>query len=97
MNQREKILAACFGLVILYWFGKPVFERWFREPVHDRETRLEDLQSKVGNLEIQDMQLVAAQSRVINETRRALPPEEKVAQRLYQEWVTELVLALDFI
>ena len=31
MNQREKILAALFGLVILFWWGKPVYDRWFVE------------------------------------------------------------------
>jgi hypothetical protein len=90
MNQREKIWAAIFGLVILYWFGKPVFESWFVEPVTDRRTRRTELKESVDNLELRDLQLLAAQANVHNETARALPPNELVAQRLYQEWVTEL-------
>jgi len=90
MNQREKLLAVCLGLVVVYWFGNPVYQDWFRKPVKEKESRLAKLNDDVENLEFQDMQLLAAQARVINETRRALPPDELLAQRLYQEWVTEL-------
>lgn len=90
MNQREKILAAAFGLAIVFLFGKPVFDGWFVEPVKQSKAKLSQLQEKVDHLEFLDLQLQQARTRVFNETRRALPPEELKAQRLYQEWVTEL-------
>ncbi|MDB4786482.1 MAG: Ig domain-containing protein [Planctomycetaceae bacterium] len=90
MNQREKKLAIFFGTVILYWWGKPIFERTFVEPIDLKKTEVQTLLDSVDTLEIRDMRLLAAQTRVVNATRMALPPEELVAQRLYQEWVTEL-------
>lgn len=90
MNQREKKLALLFGLVIIYWFGKPMYVRWFVDPVNEKQIELQTLVDSVDTLEIRDMQLLAAQTRVVNATRMALPPEELVAQRLYQEWITDL-------
>jgi len=96
MNQREKKLAIFFGVVILYWWGKPIFERTFVEPIDLKKTEVQTLLDSVDTLEIRDMQLLAAQTRVVNATRMALPPEELVAQRLYQEWVTELANMYEF-
>ena len=96
MNQREKKLALLFGLVILYWFGKPMYVSWFVDPIDEKKIELQTLIDSVDTLEIKDMQLLAAQTRVINATRMALPPEELVAQRLYQEWVTELANMYQF-
>ncbi|MBD3673980.1 MAG: putative Ig domain-containing protein [Planctomycetaceae bacterium] len=96
MNQREKKLALLFGLVILYWFGKPMYVSWFVDPIDEKKIQLQTLLDSVDTLEIKDMQLLAAQTRVVNATRMALPPEELVAQRLYQEWVTELANMYQF-
>src|SRR6056297_2314991 len=90
MNQREKKLALLFGLVVIYWFGKPMYVSWFVDPVNERQIELQTLVDSVDTLEIRDMQLLAAQTRVVNATRMALPPEELIAQRLYQEWITDL-------
>jgi putative lipoic acid-binding regulatory protein len=96
MNQREKKLAIFFGIVILYWWGKPIFERTFVEPIDLKKTEVQTLLDSVDTLEIRDMRLLAAKTRVVNATRMALPPEELVAQRLYQEWVTELAHIYQF-
>lgn len=90
MQQREKILAVLLGAVVILWFGMPIFNRIFVEPIQQLETErdnaLRDSQTRV-----QQQLALAKRGKILTDWRRtSLPPNQNDAARLYAEWLFEI-------
>ncbi|MCH9655453.1 MAG: cadherin repeat domain-containing protein [Planctomycetes bacterium] len=90
MQKREKILAAIFGAVILIWFGMPVIDSTFIEPVESRQNQLNVLNQQIDQREQKELELLRSASQLGNWSAHSLPPDEHDAQRLYLEWLDDL-------
>ena len=90
MQQREKILALALAAVVAIWFGFPIINGWFFEPIQQLSLKEDRLLKKSNakfdeQLELRKKQLQLGQWRKIS-----LPPDPLDAQRLYQAWLTDL-------
>lgn len=95
MKRNEKILAAALGVMLVGYFAWPTIRSIFIDPVAALETELDSLQQKVADQEQQEFELLLT-GRKLGEARgRGLPGSDLEAQRLYQQWLTELAIASD--
>ncbi len=90
MQKREKILAAVFGAVILLWFGMPVIDSTFIEPVVSRTNQLQALNQLIDQQEEKELELLRSARQSGVWVKQSLPPDEHDAQRLYLEWLEDL-------
>lgn len=90
MQKREKILAAIFGAVILIWFGMPVIDSTFIEPVVSRTNQLQALNQSIEQQEEKELELLRSARQLGVWVKHSLPPDEHDAQRLYLEWLEDL-------
>ncbi|WP_339731133.1 cadherin repeat domain-containing protein [uncultured Gimesia sp.] len=90
MQKREKILAAIFGTVIIIWFGMPLINSTFIEPVESRKNQLKALNQQIDQKEQKELELLRSAKQLGNTVAHSLPPDEHDAQRLYLEWLNDL-------
>ncbi len=90
MQKREKILAAILGAVILLWFGMPVIDSTFIEPVESRQNQLRVLNQQIDQREQKELELLRSAGQLGTWAAHSLPPDEHDAQRLYLEWLDDL-------
>jgi len=90
MQQREKILAGLLAGTVGIWFGLPVFESAFLAPLQDLERQETSLMEQVETKTSRRLQLAVADRDLTEWRGLSLPPDPLSAQRLYQEWLTDL-------
>lgn len=90
MKRNEKILAGALALVVVGRLGWPVLDGIFFEPIRDLEVQADVLKGQVKNKGDKNFELQLAAKRLTDMRRRGLPGDEYVAQRLYQQWLTDL-------
>ncbi len=92
MQKREKILAVVAAVLVGATWGVPRLYRWVFGPVLQRQERLQLLQQQRSQTLQQTAALNRAARQLAHWRRRSLPPDAVDAQRLYQEWLTDLAL-----
>jgi hypothetical protein len=90
MKSREKILLALFVSAIVLWRGLPMLRSMVLGRLDDDTRRLAALKSAKTSIDDKEFQLQMAQHKLAEWVDRSLPPEPVEAQRLYQEWLTDL-------
>jgi hypothetical protein len=91
MQPREKILAGLLAAVIGYFFVlRPVIDNWLVVPIQDRNAQIKSLESEVRSREDQEFNLLRATKNLAEWRSQSLPPEALNAQRVYQEWLTDV-------
>jgi hypothetical protein len=90
MKQREKRLAAIFVVTGVAWLGWQFAVPALLGPLDDGRTRLRLLDNSAKTLEDDEFNMLAAQRRMADWKSHSLPPDPLEAQRLYQEWLTDL-------
>lgn len=96
MTQREKKLALAFAAVIVFMVGKNFVNSWFLEPVREREAKIETNQTSLDQQMVAKAALDAAEFQMQVATLRGLPFDEDTAQRIYLEWINDLVNVYGF-
>lgn len=96
MQQREKILAGALSGVLVLWLGLPIFERTFLEPLSELEQELSLVEGQHEQRRAARLELARADVRLKDWRAQSLPPDPLDAQRLYQEWLTNLALLSGF-
>ena len=96
MQQREKILAGALSGVLVLWLGLPIFERTFLEPLNDLEQELSLVEGQHEQQRAARLELARADVKLKDWRAQSLPPDPLDAQRLYQEWLTNLALLCGF-
>ncbi len=92
MQKREKILAVIAAVLVGGTWGLPRLYQWVYGPVLDRQQRLATLQQQRSQRLQQAGSVNQAARQLALWRRRSLPPDALDAQRLYQEWLTEIAL-----
>lgn len=90
MQKREKLLAIALGGVLLAWIGVPFLEARFLAPLKELEARRTVLTQDIENAFDQQKALARKDGELKDWRARSLPPDPLDAQRLYQEWLTNL-------
>ncbi|HEX6984866.1 MAG TPA: cadherin repeat domain-containing protein, partial [Planctomycetaceae bacterium] len=93
MKRNEKILAAALGLMLVGYFAWPTFRSVFIDPVTELEGQADRLATKIADQEQQEFDLLLAGRRLDEARKRGLPGSDLDAQRLYQQWLTDLAQA----
>lgn len=93
MKRNEKILAGGLALVVAGWLGWKTLHPIYIAPIEQLESDLAYVEGQVRDKEEQNFQLRLAAQRLTDNRRRGLPGDELDAQRLYQQWLTDLALA----
>lgn len=90
MQKREKILAIALGSVVLLWFGLPILESSFVEPLVQLANDEERLQEEANEKFDEQLELRKKVKQLAQWRQKSLPPDPLNAQRLYQEWLVDL-------
>ncbi len=90
MQQREKILAFALAAVVAIWFGFPIVNGWFFEPIQELSSKEDRLLKESNEKFDEQIELRKKQKQLAQWRKISLPPDPLDAQRLYQEWLTDL-------
>ena len=90
MQPREKKLAIGLAAAVVAWFGMPLFEGVFLSPLNDVNERLLGAKTLLETQETLQLGLLKATKALKLAKTESLPPDPVAAQRLYQEWLTDL-------
>jgi hypothetical protein len=90
MQRREKLLLIFLVSAVVGWRGLPILRAMVLGRLDDASRRIATLKAARTSLEEKTFQLHIKEHRKTDWIDRSLPPEPVEAQRLYQEWVTDL-------
>lgn len=90
MQKREKILAIALSAVVIIWFGLPIIENSFLEPLNQLEAEEASLREEQQAKFDAQLDLRKKENQLAVWRKLSLPPDPLDAQRLYQEWLTDL-------
>lgn len=90
MRRSEKTLLAIFLLVVLAWQGERLVNRSIVVPIQRGHARLAELDQELAEQDRQTASLQRVADDLAAWRRRSLPPDPFTAQRLYQQWLTDL-------
>ncbi|SFI48339.1 cadherin repeat domain-containing protein [Planctomicrobium piriforme] len=90
MQTREKILGLSLGGIVIAWLGLPYLESTFLTPLRALEARATALTADKDRLFSQQLDLARKDADMKKWRGQSLPPDPLNAQRLYQEWLTNL-------
>jgi hypothetical protein len=90
MQRREKLLAAILVAGIVMWQGGPLLSRAIFEPIDVRNAELDSLDQSIALKQTDQIAVARSERQLADWRSRSLPPDPLVAQRLYQEWLTDL-------
>lgn len=90
MQPREKVLAGALAAVVAFFVLRPVLDSWFLEPLRSRNAQIATLESEVQTREDQEFNLLRATKNLAEWRDESLPPDPLNAQRVYQEWLTDV-------
>ena len=90
MQKREKILAIALSTVVVIWFGLPIIENSFLEPLNQLEAEEARLREEQQAKFDEQLDLRKKENQLAVWRKLSLPPDPLDAQRLYQEWLTDL-------
>lgn len=90
MQRREKILAGVLIGAVALWFGGAQLKAFIFGPLEEKRGELKLLQVKYQQKEDKQMEILRAAKQLGDWKDRSLPREPLNAQRLYQEWLTDL-------
>ena len=88
LSREKLLLIALVGIVVL-WQGGSIVRRTIIEPLAERESIRDQLQSDVDKQEVEKRRLKEAAARIKKWNERSLPPDPTIAQSLYQSWLIE--------
>jgi len=96
MQKREKVLAIVLAVVLAGVFLVPAFERAFLDPLTELNGELKTVQASVSARELDELKLMRATVDLKEWRGQSLPPDPLNAQRVYQEWLTDLALVANW-
>jgi hypothetical protein len=96
MQRREKILLVILIAVIVLWRAIPVFKSVILQPLDVRRARATSLEDAISTKWDERIKVRKSRNQLATWNRQCLPPDSLDAQRLYQEWITDLALMSEF-
>ncbi len=96
MRRSEKILLAILVFGLLAWQGGRLVDRLMFEPIRRSRAELDRLDERVAEQMRRAAELSRAAAALKLWQQRSLPPDPLTAQRLYQQWLTDLAQECGF-
>lgn len=96
MQRREKILLAVLAAGLIVWWGWPVTYGLLFGGIDERLAQLQTLDAQVEQKENDQLKLLRATGRLKDWRTASLPADALDAQRLYQQWLTDLAQSAGF-
>lgn len=92
MNEstRTKILGGALAAIVGVWLFRSTVDDLMFRPIRDAKTATKAAAEKLELLQSQEVALSRDLSALNEWTEASLPPDINIAQRLYQEWITNL-------
>jgi hypothetical protein len=90
MRRREKILLAIFVAVVLLWQGGSLLSRLVLEPIQRSRFELSIFNQGIAEKQHKQMLLARAEQQLDRWNTISLPSDPLNAQRLYQQWLTDM-------
>ncbi|MEZ6059061.1 MAG: putative Ig domain-containing protein [Planctomycetaceae bacterium] len=95
-KQRTKILGGALAAVLMFGFIGPAVWKSVMAPVTDAEQKLNAANRNFDAEKEREDELLFARQNIEDAQLASLPPNVNDAQRLYQEWITNLALQCRF-
>ncbi len=95
-KQRTKILGGALAAIVGVGFVGPAVWNSVMSPVTDARARLAAAESNLEKEELKELELMVARDHIELAQMASLPPNMDDAQRLYQEWITNLAIQCRF-
>lgn len=96
MQRREKILAIILLAVVAGYQIVPSLWNAWNGPLEERRTQLALVQSSLDEKLDKQLAISRANARIRDAKARSLPPDPFTAQRVYQQWLTDLAMMTQF-
>jgi len=96
MQRREKIMLFALVAVILGAQGFPLVKRVVFAPLADRHAQIKRLDASLEVKTHEQLEIHRSRKKLRDWTALSLPPDVPTAQRLYQEWLTDLAQVVGF-
>src|SRR5262249_55055321 len=96
MNPRERILAMVVVGVVLLCGGVFLFNQMFLGPLKARDKNISTLQEEIDKKRTQVAKAVAGQAKLTRGRQTSLPRDVYLAQRKYEEYLSELLFKSGF-
>lgn len=90
MRRSEKILLAILILGLVTWQGWRLVSRLMVDPIRRSRAELDQLDEQIAAQQRQTAALERMENELARWKARSLPPDPLTAQRLYQQWLTDL-------
>lgn len=90
MRRNEKILLAVLLAIFVAWQGERLLRRFVFSPIGEKRSQVENIDREIQANEIQQKRLDRAEQQLQSSFASSLPPDPLTAQRLYQQWLTDL-------
>lgn len=90
MKRNEKILALGLLVVVVGYFGWPIFDSVFLAPTREARQKRDRLARDVKTASYKQMELALAKNELEDWSRASLPPEPTTGQRLYINWLDDI-------
>ena len=91
MQRREKLLLLLLVAAVLAWQGQGLVDFVVFAPLAERTEQIRTLDKKIKEQENQQSAIKASAAKLEQWKTTSLPPDPLDAQRLYQQWLTDLV------
>jgi hypothetical protein len=98
MNEstRTKLLGGILLSVVAVWMLRPLVDGWLFEPIRKAKQDAKVAQQQLETLEEQEFALAKDKAQLQEWTDASLPADVLIAQRLYQEFITNLAFQCAF-
>jgi hypothetical protein len=96
MRRSEKVLLAILVLGLLVWQGGRLVNRLLFEPIRQSRAESDRLDGQITEQQVQSAELSRTLGELERWQQRSLPPDPLTAQRLYQQWLTDLAFDSNF-
>ncbi len=93
MQRREKLLLSSLIVAVLAWQGQRIVDSVVFAPLDERAAQIKTLEKKTKHQRQQQQEIKDSAAKLKQWQAISLPPDPLNAQRLYQQWLTDLAQA----
>jgi len=95
-NTRTKLLGGALLIVVVFWMMRPLVDGWYFEPIRKATRDAQTTQQTLEKLQVEELALAKDQAKLQQWEDASLPSDVLIAQRLYQEYITNLAIECAF-
>jgi Putative Ig domain len=95
-SNRTRLLGGALVAIVAVWMLRPMVDSWLFEPIRKATSDAKVAREKLDGLAEQEFALAKDKANLKEWKDASLPSDVLIAQRLYQEWITNLAIQCAF-